>query len=141
MSRNPLFDDSYHRLFGHSVTISAEATPFFATFYERFLRDDDIRGLFATTNMVRQRAMLRKSLFQLVAYYVSHEPTNELQRIARVHAKIGVTNEHYDLWLDALVATVAEHDPECDMATELAWRWAMTPGITYMRLISHLPEH
>jgi hemoglobin-like flavoprotein len=138
MSENPLFDQSYRRLFGEGVAIEKSASPFFATFYDRFLRDDGVRALFEQTDMVRQQGMLRRSLFHLVAFYVSHEPTPELERIATIHANIGVTNEHYDLWLDALVETVRKHDPRSDMATELAWRWAMAPGITYMRLIRNI---
>jgi hemoglobin-like flavoprotein len=141
MSRNPLFDASYRRLFGHRVTISESANPFFATFYEYFLRDDAVRRLFSTTDMRHQQGMLRRSLFHLAAYYVSHEPSPEMERIAHIHATIGVVASHYDLWLDALVATVRAHDEQCDLATELAWRWAMSPGITYMRLFQHFATH
>ena len=84
-------------------------------------------------------AMLRRSFFHLVAFYVSHEPSAELERIAAVHSKIGIKPEFYDVWLDALVATVRELDPACDLPTELSWRWAMTPGLTYMRLLDALP--
>ena len=35
---------------------------------------------------------------------------------------------------------VKEFDDQCDLSTELAWRWAMTPGITYMRLLDRLPN-
>ena len=141
MSGNPLFDESYHRLFGDTVAISESATQFFATFYEHFLQDDAVRELFTKTDMLQQQAMLRRSLFHLAAYYVSHEPSPELERIARIHAKLGVVASHYDLWLDALVATVRQHDDQCDLATELSWRWAMSPGITYMRLIQHFSTH
>ena len=141
MSANPLFDASYRRLFGDNVTIDASADEFFTTFYLHFLRDDAVRRLFATTDMEHQRGMLRRSLFHLAAYYVSHEPSPELERIARIHARIGVVASHYDLWLDALISTVGEHDPHCDLATELAWRWAMSPGITYMRLFQHFATH
>lgn len=139
MSANPRFDASYQRLFGDSVTIADSASPFFSDFYTNFLRHDDIRKLFRDTDMRRQEAMLRRSLFHLVAFYVSHTPSAELERIAVIHAKIGILNEHYDLWLDALIETVRQHDRGCDLATELAWRLAMTPGITYMRLLNRLP--
>lgn len=137
MSANPLFDESYQRLFGDSVAISAEADSFFATFYQHFLNDAAVSELFSNTDMKHQQAMLRHSLFHLVGCYVSHEPSSELERIAALHAEIGVLNEHYDLWLDALIAAVRIHDPDCNLATELSWRWAMSPGITYMRLMKH----
>jgi hemoglobin-like flavoprotein len=140
MSSNELFDLSYARLFGEGVGIAEDATPFFATFYRHFLEDPDIADSFSQTDMSRQVAMLRKSFFHLVAFYVSHEPSAELERIANVHHQIGIDPGFYDLWLDALVEAVRELDPECDLATELAWRWAMTPGLTYMRLLDRLSE-
>ena len=82
--------------------------------------------------------MLRRSLFQLVAFYATSIPTPELQRIATIHDRLGVREGMYDQWLDALVETVRAHDPACDEATALAWCWAMTPGLTYMKLFSDL---
>jgi len=140
MSDNSLFDASYQRLFGARVTIDPSAGPFFHSFYRYFLEHDEIRALFRNTDMARQEGMLRRSLFHLAAFYVSHEPSAELERIAVVHSRLGITNAHYDLWLDALVKTVREHDPKCDLATELSWRLALMPGITYMRLLNRLPK-
>ena len=139
MSENPLFDASYARVFGEGVGISSESDPFFQSFYRHFLADPEIAAVFSQTDMSRQVSMLRKSFFHLVAFYVSHEPSAELARIAQVHQKIGIRSSYYDRWLDALVSAVREFDPFCDQATELAWRWALTPGITYMRLLDRLP--
>jgi hemoglobin-like flavoprotein len=138
MTENPRFDVSYERLFGQSVSIGEEAGTFFADFYRNFLSRPEIRELFRDTDMARQGAMLRRSLFHLVAFYVSHEPSAELERIALVHSRLGIADRHYDQWLDALLETVRVHDAECDEITELAWRLALTPGITYMRLLCRL---
>lgn len=139
MTENARFDASYERLFGQSVSIGDEAGTFFDDFYANFLRRQEIRELFRNTDMAKQGAMLRRSLFHLVAFYVSHEPSAELERIALVHARLGIADQHYDQWLDALMETVRAHDTHCDEATELSWRLALTPGITYMRLLSRLP--
>ena len=139
MSQNPLFDDSYERIFGQKVGLDESTTPFFESFYRHFLADPEIANTFRSTDMGRQVSMLRKSFFHLAAFYVSHEPSAELERIARIHDALGIQDDFYDQWLDALVAAVRDFDQECDSETELAWRWALTPGITYMRLISHLP--
>ena len=140
MSDNTLFDASYARLFGEGVGISEASNPFFEAFYRFFLLDPGIADSFSQTDMTRQIGMLRKSFFHLVAFYVSHEPSAELERIAGIHHRIGIDPGFYDLWLDALVDTVREFDADCDLATELAWRWAMSPGLTYMRLLARLPE-
>jgi len=140
MSGNPLFDASYARVFGEGVGLTDASTPFFESFYRHFLRDRDIADAFSQTDMNRQVSMLRKSFFHLVAFYVSHEPSAELARIAMIHHKIGIESAFYDRWLDALIESVREFDPDCDHTTELAWRWALTPGITYMRLLDRLPD-
>jgi len=134
MSTNPLFDASYERLFGKGISISEQSDPFFAAFYANFLAEPEVGEFFRETDMARQTSMLRRSFFQLAAFYVSCEPSAELERIAHIHHKLGLNPAHYDVWLDALVKTVKDQDPQCDLATELAWRWALTPGITYMKL-------
>ncbi len=140
MNGNPQFDASYDRVFGSGVGLTESATPFFESFYRRFLQDQSIADTFSQTDMNRQVSMLRKSFFHLVAFYVSHEPSAELERIAIIHNRLGIASEFYDLWLDALVSTVAEFDPQFDEITELAWRLALTPGMTYMRLLDRLPS-
>ena len=139
MSQNPLFDDSYARLFGQGVGLDESTTPFFECFYRYFLEDPEIANAFRSTDMGRQVSMLRKSFFHLAAFYVSHEPSAELERIGRIHESLGIRDEFYDRWLDALIKAVRDFDPACDNETELAWRWALTPGLTYMRLLGSLP--
>lgn len=140
MSGNPLFDASYQRLFGDGVGINEQSDTFFAAFYRHFLARPEIGELFRETDMTRQVSMLRRSFYQLAAFYVTCEPSAELERIAGIHHSLGLEPSAYDVWLDALIATVADEDPRCDLTTELAWRWALTPGITYMKLFAHLAD-
>jgi len=138
MSENTLFDESYTRLFGDDVGIHEAANTFFERFYYHFLQDPEVDELFRKTDMPRQVSMLRKSFFQLAAFYVTNAPSAELERLAFIHDRLGIADAHYDRWLDALVETVKEQDSDCDLATELAWRWALAPGLTYMKLFAHL---
>ena len=78
--------------------------------------------------------MLKRSLFQLVAYYISGAATAELQRIRAVHRSLDIPASLFDTWLEVLLDTVARFDPEADETTRLAWCWALAPGITYMRM-------
>ncbi len=132
---NPLFEESYGRLFGPGVAAGGEADRFFLTFYDHFLRDPEIAKLFTETDMDQQVQMLKRSLFQVVSFYISGEPSAELQRIAEVHKGLGVESSMFDAWLEALVETVAEYDVRADEATRLAWCWALTPGMTYIRMV------
>ncbi|MEQ9450368.1 MAG: globin [Pseudomonadales bacterium] len=131
---NPKFEDSYGRLFGPDIALQKSADDFFYRFYERFLKSDEIAALFRATDMDRQVQMLKRSLVNLVAYYVTGEPGTDLTRIAQLHQRLRVKPQMYERWLLALVETVLEFDPQADEETRLAWCWAMSPGITYMRL-------
>ncbi len=131
---NPRFDASYERLFGDGVSLAGSSHAFFERFYERFLQDPGIAKLFESTDLEAQVRMLKISMVSLVSYYVVGHPTPELTRLARLHNSLGVTSDLFDRWLDTLLQTVEEFDAECDEATLLAWCWAVTPGITYMRM-------
>lgn len=131
---NPRFEDSYARLFGSGVTLDGCADEFFEKFYRRFLSSERVSALFAHTDLIQQIAMMKHSLFYIVSYYVTSTPSAELDRLAAMHRHLELEVDMFDEWLDALIHTVAESDPEADEATLLAWCWAMMPGITYMRL-------
>ena len=131
---NPRFRESYERLFGVGVTMGESADRFFERFYDLFLEDPEVAELFASTDMQRQVQMLKKSLFQLVTFYVINEPSAELDRLAEIHKVVGVSPGMFDTWMQALLNTVEALDPEFDQLTALAWCWALAPGMTYMKL-------
>ena len=116
------------------------ADAFFASFYQRFLEAPGIARLFERTDVTRQVQMLKKSVFQLVSFYVVGQPTAELERLASLHRNLGLSPGLFDAWMRALLETAAQYDPEFDEVTELAWCWALAPGIAYMQLAAHLPE-
>jgi truncated hemoglobin YjbI len=132
---NPRFRESYERLFGVRVTMGESADRFFERFYDLFLEDPEVAELFASTDMQRQVQMLKKSLFQLVSFYVLNEPSAELRRLAEIHKAVGVSPVMFDTWMQALLKTVEEFDPEFNELTELSWCWALAPAMTYMKLM------
>jgi len=136
---NPKFEASYARIFGHGISMDEGADEFFYRFYDRFLQDPKVAAMFSETDWQRQVVMLKKSLFQLVTYYVVGEPTAELDRLAEIHGRLGIDADAFDTWMQALLDTADEFDSEFDEATRLAWCWALAPGIAYMRLKSFAP--
>jgi truncated hemoglobin YjbI len=133
---NPRFEASYERIFGHGISMDEGADEFFHAFYDHFLQDPNIAEMFVDTDRQRQVVMLKKSLFQLVTYYVVGEPNAELDRLAEAHDRLGVDPNAFDVWMQALVETAEQFDSEFDEATQLAWCWALAPGVAYMRLKS-----
>lgn len=131
---NPLFNRSYGRLLGNEVSSSTSAAAFFQSFYEHFLRHEQVRELFVGVDINKQVTMLKASFYHLVGASVLDEPSAEIQRLAALHQRLGISLGLFDAWLAALIDTVAENDPLFDEATGLAWCWALTPGITMMKV-------
>ena len=136
-----LFEESYARIFGDQVGITKAGDAFFNRFYDIFLRKSPrVAKLFANTDMSRQATMLRRSLYEFVTFYVTGQVNEDMRRVAALHQRLDISSDLFDLWLDALTETVAEFDSECTELTEFAWRLAMAPGITYVKLWSDF-EH
>ncbi|MFO7649132.1 globin [Halomonas campaniensis] len=126
-----LFDASYVRVLGREV----EGQAFFAAFYERFIAaSPEVAVKFRHTDMARQRAMLKKAFYHLLAFYASSHADYYLKEVAVSHSRahLDIAPPLYDLWLEALIDTVRVYDEQFDAEVELAWRLVMTPGIVFM---------
>jgi len=88
--------------------------------------------MFASTEFERQHRLLKHALGLLIIYAKRANPAL-LDRIADRHVEVGVTDDLYPLFVESLVRTVAEHDPEYTQALGDAWRVALEPGLEYMR--------
>lgn len=116
------------------------ASPEFADrFYDRFLASSPkVRQRFAKTDFARQKRALRASLnlMLLVAADEEKGPARYLGDIAERHSKrdLDIGAELYDLWLDTLLETVKECDPQFSPEVERAWERVMMVGISYLLL-------
>jgi hemoglobin-like flavoprotein len=127
-----VFRDSFQRVLGEGAYNPA----FTGRFYEIFLsRSPAIAARFEKTDMSAQKTMLHDSLLTLATFHRDRVLTGELRRLAAIHGRRrhDVPAELYELWLDALVATVAEFDSDYEDEVGLAWRIALSPGICYMQ--------
>jgi len=123
------FDDSLRR---------CNSNPkFLDHFYDRFITSSPkVREKFKYTDFVRQRRALRASLhlMPLVAEDPENGPARYLGDLAFRHSKeqLDIGAELYDLWLDSLLETVKECDPEFSPEVSSAWEDVMMVGIQYM---------
>jgi hemoglobin-like flavoprotein len=106
-------------------------------FYEHFFRlSPQAEPLFAQTDFDKQVKLLRHALGSLLIFpkYRDQEP-NLLTRVAERHSRqeLDVDPSYYSVWVDALVATVQERDPEFTPAVEEAWRATVAAGVAYMQ--------
>lgn len=125
------------KIFDESLKRCNAVPDFLDRFYDKFLASSPkVAEKFANTNFVRQKRALRASLHLLLiaAEDESRGPERYLGDLAASHNKahMDITAELYDLWLDSLLATVKECDPEFDSGVENAWERVMMVGIHYM---------
>ena len=96
----------------------------------------EIRNIFSHTDMdnLKQKLKLTLSICSQVA---SQEPGCEryLEHLGRVHGNLEIREEHYRLWLESLIASARQCDPEFTPAVEQAWR--ETIGQSIKILLSH----
>lgn len=131
-----LVDDSLHRC--------AANPAFLDLFYERFLNSSPgVKVKFANTDFVHQKRALMASfhLMLLAAEDEEQGPERYLRDIATRHGKaqLDIGAEYYDLWLDSLLETVRECDPQCDAEITQAWEKVLSIGIGYLLDHFHKP--
>lgn len=126
-------------VFQASLRRCLESEGFLKRFYEVFLDSSpEVRAKFEGTDFARQRRALRDSFFvmEVIAESEPEGPAwKALKELAVVHDRQhrDIRPELYDLWLDSLMKTVSEHDPEYGPEIDSAWRVALRDGIEYMR--------
>lgn len=126
-----IFQTSFER-----VTNEALHDRFFERFYDRFIGSDAaVAAKFAGTDMERQRAMLRESLTELMDFCSTLQTNPYIVTLARIHGSRGrdISEQMFIQWLDSLLATVRELDPECNDNVCMAWRLVLLPGIEFMK--------
>ena len=126
------------QLFRDSLDRCRQREDFLDHFYDRFMASsDEVREKFARTDFDRQKQRLLEAL-RLAADVVDGDARamRHLHERAESHGRHGldIKPELYDLWLDSLMATAAECDPNFDEAIEEAWRSVLGHIIAYMQL-------
>jgi hemoglobin-like flavoprotein len=125
------------KIYQDSLGRCAANPRFFERFYEIFQASSPkIAEKFVGTDFVRQREALNASLHKMVLA-VSDEtgpPEKHLADVAEHHSSrdLNIGAEFYDYWLDSLLATVKEFDPQYDQKVHDAWERIMLIGIGFM---------
>lgn len=134
-----VFSSSYARVVGQGAYNPA----FVSRFYELFLASSpEVAGRFENTDMSRQKTMLHDSFTTLVEFNRQRRLSTQMAHLAAVHGPNAsdIRPALYDLWLESLIQTVAEFDPDFDRDVELAWRLTLAPGISYLQFAYNNPS-
>lgn len=114
-----------------------DAQDFFPAFYRRFFEACPVvKPMFARTDFERQHKLLQHAIGLLLSFHGQKDiEPNLLTRVADRHGKadLKVDPAHYPAFVESLIRTVSEFDPEFTAETEAAWREATGPGIAYMQ--------
>ncbi len=125
-----LYNLSYQR------TVVPDFYGFFDLFYKKLIKNDPvIAKLFENTNIKKQSEMLMQSITYVTSFSATLEPTEEFDDIAKLHGRdnLNLSADYFDIWLDCLLETVRERDPDFDECINRSWRTVMAPGIEYMK--------
>lgn len=112
---------------------------FVSSFYERFMSSsEEVREKFKHTDFERQTRMLADSLLVLAVAAQGRQDSpswEALPHLAARHSKaqLDIPPHLYDLWLDCLIQSASQCDPEFSPAVERAWRETLAVGIAYMK--------
>ena len=130
-------DEKTTQIFEQSLRRCDSKPDFLDIFYEKFLASSPkVAERFADTDFHRQKRLLRASFYMILL--ASEDPENGPEQYlshmaARHSAKdLDVGAELYDLWLDSLLASVKECDPDYDEEVEHAWEKMMGVGIDFL---------
>lgn len=136
------FDQLFESSYGRIMQRGAYNPAFIERFYARFIdSSEEVARRFARTDMARQKTMLHDSLQVLTQFSRRRRLTPELARLGRIHSRgeQDIPPSLYESWLDSLMGTVAEFDPQYDRDVELAWRLTLAPGISYLQFCYEHP--
>lgn len=110
---------------------------FIPSFYRTFFTNcPAAEPKFATTDFERQNRLLRHAIGLLLIFPL--QPDDEpslLTRIAERHSSrdLDIDPSLYPSFIDSLIHTVREHDPQFTTEIERAWRATVAKGVAYMQ--------
>lgn len=128
----------YRKLFAESYlrTVVNGDEDFFGRFYELFIAaDPDVSKVFSSTDMHRQILMLQESLLHMIEFENSKIASQRFQKVASYHGseEMNIPPHLFDLWMDCLVETVREREPQFDSHIETAWRVYLASGVAFLK--------
>ena len=117
-----------------SLSRCNQRAEFLERFYELFVASSpDIRKKFENTDFEVQKKVLRDSLFLMLsaAGTTAGYAHVQLEKLAKRHSRddLGIKPEWYALWLETLLETVREFDPDYSDEIDAAWRDSVKEGI------------
>jgi len=120
--------ESFGRVYGHRLS---------ERFYEILLNADPrINALFQHTDFARQRELFLHGLISLLDYAEGKASGQmAINRLGELHSRrrMNIAPEMFIVWVDCLMKTMAELDPQFSPQLEADWRRTLGPGIDVIK--------
>ena len=133
----PVNFDIVKRSYGRCVITRQSKEKFFQHFYTHFLNSDPtIRKMFERTVFEKQITMLKNAISMSILFAEKQDELAKdvLTGIRNSHSrrKLNVKPEYYSLWLNSLIDTLKNCDPQFNQQLEAEWRAMMQVSIDYI---------
>lgn len=107
----------------------------FATdFYARFLSYPEIAEKFSNADILKQAQLFDQGIRHVILFY--HKPkfvtTEKISALGESHSKMNIAPHLYDIFMESLLETVKEHDPDYDDNIRTAWVEVASHGLSVM---------
>ena len=109
---------------------------FLDRFYEIFIKSHPaIKPMFANTDFTQQKELLRHGLMS-VMMFAENDPMAKacLDRIRESHNRkhLAIDPGLYKHWVESLIKTVSEIDPDYSPTLETSWMEVIKPGVAHI---------
>lgn len=133
----PIDYESVKKSYGRCMVTRETKDAFFTTFYNKFLSSHPAIGqMFKHTKFDKQITMLKNAISMAILFAEKQDDLarDVLTKIRRSHSKTrkDVKPEYYSYWLNALLDTLRECDPQYSVQLEADWRDMLQVTIDYI---------
>jgi len=122
----------------HESYLRAGGRDFISAFYARLMQsNDEIREKFEHVNMEAQTDNLARAIVMSFLFagknHQTAERTLNLVRESHNRHHLDIRPKLYDIWLNCLIETVREKDPQADEKLLQDWHDVMSASIDHIR--------
>lgn len=107
---------------------------FYDTFYDHFMaQSEEIARIFHARDMDQLKGKLKETL-QMIEDALVGKPgvVLYLEMLGRIHTRLKVDQRHFEMWKEALLATIERYDDEYDAEVKIAWQEAIEMVVSLM---------
>ena len=130
------YEEEFNLSYWRATQSIVDGVPFVDSFRNRLVASsEEIQAIFTTSTGEMLNRGLVRALVHLARYYPDGEPDCILENIAVRNNREGraIQPHLYDAFLDCMIETVADYDPEYEDHVGDSWRHILGPGLEYIK--------